>query len=142
MRKRSKAREYALQILYQVDVTRTDAQTIMQDFWEAHPAPQDVRGFATQVVEGTVGHLEQINHLIAQHANNWDITRMAIVDRNILRMGAYELLYMEDVPPKVCLNEAVELAKRFGDEESSKFVNGILDTIHKMHGRAETQAPS
>jgi N utilization substance protein B len=141
MRKRSKAREYALQILYQVDVTRSDAQVIMQDFWEAHPAPQDVRAFATQVVTGTVEHLGQINQLIAQHANNWDITRMAIVDRNILRMGAFELLYLDDVPPKVCLNEAVELAKRFGDEESSKFVNGILDTIHKTHGRTESAAP-
>lgn len=142
MRKRSKAREYALQILYQVDVTRTDAGLVMQDFWQAHPAPQDVRAFATQVVEGTVEHLERINQLIAQHANNWDMARMAIVDRNILRMGAYELLYLDEVPPKVCLNEAVELAKRFGDEESSKFVNGILDTIHKTHARrAESVAP-
>lgn len=138
MRKRSKAREYALQMLYQVDVTRADAQLVMQDFWQAHPAPQDVRAFATQVVEGTVEHLEHINQLIAQHANNWDMARMAIVDRNILRMGAYELLYLDEVPPKVCLNEAVELAKRFGDEESSKFVNGILDTIHKTHARRES----
>jgi len=142
MRKRSKAREYALQILYQLDVTRAQAPQILQDFWAVHPAPADVRAFATQVVEGTVEHLAQINQLIARHANNWDITRMAIVDRNILRLGAYELLYLDEVPVKVCLNEAVELAKRFGDEESSKFVNGILDTIHKMHARrAESAAP-
>ena len=138
MRKRSKAREYALQILYQLDVTRAQAPQILQDFWAVHPAPADVRAFATQVVEGTVEHLAQINQLIARHANNWDITRMAIVDRNILRLGAYELLYLDEVPVKVCLNEAVELAKRFGDEESSKFVNGILDTIHKTHARRES----
>ena len=135
MRKRSKAREYALQILYQVDVTRGEPRPILEDFWAVHPAPQDVRVFATHVVEGTLQHLQEINQRIAQHANNWDIARMAIVDRNILRMGTYELLHVDDVPPKVCLNEAVELAKRFGDEESSKFVNGILDAIHKTHAR-------
>ena len=135
MRKRTKAREHALQILYQLDVTRAQVQQVLQDFWTVHPAPSDVRSFASQVVQGTMQHADEINQLIIQHADNWDIARMAIVDRNILRMGAYELLYMEEVPPKVCLNEAVELAKRFGDEESSKFVNGILDTIHKLHGR-------
>lgn len=135
MRKRTKAREYALQILYQLDVTRAQPQQVLQDFWAVHPAPSDVRTFASQVVQGTMQHADEINRLIIRHANNWDIARMAIVDRNILRMGAYELLYVEEVPPKVCLNEAVELAKRFGDEESSKFVNGILDTIHKLHGR-------
>ena len=137
MRKRTKAREHALQILYQLDVTRAQVQQVLQDFWTVHPAPSDVRSFASQVVQGTMQHAEEINQLIVRHADNWDITRMAIVDRNILRMGTYELLYMEEVPPKVCLNEAVELAKRFGDEESSKFVNGILDTIHKLHGRRD-----
>ena len=137
MRKRTKAREYALQILYQLDITRAQPTQVLQDFWTVHPAPSDVRTFANQVVQGTMQHAEEINQLIVRHASNWDITRMAIVDRNILRMGAYELLYAEDVPPKVCLNEAVELAKRFGDEESSKFVNGILDTIHKLHGRRD-----
>ena len=78
--------------------------------------------------------------MIASHTNNWEIARMAVVDRNILRLGAYELLHEEDVPPKVCLNEAVELAKRFGDEESSKFVNGILDAIHKAHARPSETA--
>ena len=135
MRKRTKAREYALQILYQLDVTRAQVPQVLQDFWTVHPAPSDVRSFASQVVQGTMQHADEINQLIVRHADNWDITRMAIVDRNILRMGAYELQYAEEVPPKVCLNEAVELAKRFGDEESSKFVNGILDTIHKLHGR-------
>ena len=137
MRKRTKAREYALQILYQLDVTRAQVQQVLQDFWTVHPAPSDVRSFASQVVQGTMQHADEINQLIVRHADNWDIARMAIVDRNILRMGAYELLYAEEVPPKVCLNEAVELAKRFGDEESSKFVNGILDTIHKLHGRRD-----
>ena len=133
MRKRTKAREYALQMLYQADVARTEESHLMiQEFWAYHNVPQDVKTFATRLVEGTLAHAQEIDRLIASHANNWEIGRMAIVDRNILRLGAFELLYLlDEVPPKVCLNEAVELAKRFGDEESSKFVNGILDTIHK-----------
>jgi len=142
MRKRTKAREYALQMLYQVDVGRGDVQQTIQEFWTYHPGSQDVQAFAERLVRGTLDHRQEIDGLIAQHANNWDINRMAVVDRNILRMGTYELLHMEDVPPKVCLNEAVELAKRFGDEESSKFVNGILDTIHKLHAQRPDQRPS
>ena len=135
MRRRTKAREYALQMLYQVDVNRGEAPQTLQGFWTYHLVPPDVRTFADQLVQGTLAHREEIDRLIASHANNWEINRMALVDRNILRMGAYELLYVEEVPPNVCLNEAVELAKRFGDEDSSKFVNGILDTIHKTHAR-------
>jgi N utilization substance protein B len=146
MRKRTKAREYALQILYQVDLTRTDPASSLQDFWTYRQAPQEIQAFATHLVQGTLARLEEIDRMIASHADNWEIARMAVVDRNILRLGAYELLHVEDVPPKVCLNEAVELAKRFGDEESSKFVNGILDAIHKAHARpsdtARGNAPS
>ena len=139
MRNRTRAREYALQMLYQVDLTHTEPSATIQDFWTSHPASEDVKGFATQVVQGTLAHQGQIDRLIASHANNWEISRMAVVDRNILRMGAYELLHCGEIPPKVCLNEAVELAKRFGDEESSKFVNGILDAIHRSHARQPDQ---
>ena len=132
MRKRSKAREYVLQLLYQVDISRVTLAQALEEFWTYHHVPQDVRSFADRLARGTIEHAREIDQLIAMHANNWDIARMAVVDRNILRLGVYELLYAEDAPPKVCLNEAVELAKRFGDEESSRFVNGILDTIHKQ----------
>ena len=132
MRRRTRAREYALQMLYQADVARTELQQMIEEFWTYHTVPPDVKTFATRLVEGTLAHAVEIDRLIASYANNWEISRMAVVDRNILRLGAFELLYLlDEVPPKVCLNEAVELAKRFGDEESSKFVNGILDTIHK-----------
>lgn len=141
MRKRSKSREYALQMLYQVDVGRAESGQTLQDFWAYHNAPEEVKTFAEQLVQGTLSHRPEIDQLITSHASNWDLNRMAVVDRNILRMGTYELLYVEEVPPKVCLNEAVELAKRFGDEESSKFVNGILDTIHKQHARRVTPSP-
>ena len=142
MRKRTKAREYALQMLYQLDAAHAEPQQTIQDFWVYHAASHDVRAFATQLVQGTLEHLTQINGLIATYASNWEIGRMAVVDRNILRMGAYELLYCGEIPPKVSLNEAVELAKRFGDEESSKFVNGILDTIHKTHVHRSDLSPT
>ena len=147
MRNRTQAREYALQMLYQLDLRSATPQSgrdsatyqqIQQEFWEENAAPEDVKAFADQLFIGTAQHLAEIDPLIAGYANNWELKRMAVIDRNILRLGAYELLHVADVPPKVCINEAIELAKRFGDAESSKFINGILDTVHKTHERAKT----
>ena len=135
MRRRTRAREYALQLMYQVDVTHREWRPLVEEFWVYHRVPVDVQQFATELVAGSLSCLGEIDQMISTHASNWEINRMAVVDRNILRLGAYELLYRDDVPPKVCLNEAIELAKRFGDEESSRFVNGILDTIHKEYAR-------
>ena len=135
MRKRTKSREYALQILYQVDIRQGDWRPILQEFWAAQRVEGEVRQFADQLVAGTAGHHEEIDRVIGAHANNWNMKRMAVVDRNILRLGVFELLHMGDVPPKVCINEALELAKRFGDTESAKFINGILDAVHKAHTR-------
>ena len=83
------------------------------------------------MISGVEAHLEAIDAKISQYATNWQLKRMAVIDRNILRLGTYELLYADDIPPKVTINEAVELAKKYGDLESGKFVNGILDKIHK-----------
>ncbi|MBI3020384.1 MAG: transcription antitermination factor NusB [Candidatus Omnitrophica bacterium] len=137
MRGRTKSREYALQMLYQFDLRGTTLTDILEGFWREHEPPAEIKAFANQLVSGTVEHLPTIDPLIASHANNWELNRMAVIDRNILRLGAFELLHMEDVPPKVCINEAIELAKRFGDAESGKFINGILDAIHKTHGRSD-----
>ena len=142
MRKRTKAREYALQVLYQVDIRRGDSAQILKEFWDTHQPPAEVKAFARQLAEGTIQHAREIDQLISAHANNWDIKRMAVVDRNILRLGVFELRYVDDVPPTVCINEAIELAKRFGDAESAKFINGILDAIHKASARKGTPADS
>ena len=104
MRNRTKAREYALQMLYQVDVSRGEWRQIVEEFLAQATVPEDVKAFAKRVVEGTLTRLEEIDRLITSHADNWQMNRMAVVDRNILRMGTYELLYAEDVPPKVSLN--------------------------------------
>lgn len=133
MRKRTKAREAALQILYQIEMTQDPHEKAWQVYWENNPADSEIRGFADQLVIGVIQHREPIDQWIAKSSDNWDITRMAAVDKNILRLASYELLYTEEIPPKVAINEAVELAKKYGDIDSSKFVNGVLDKIHKEH---------
>ena len=133
MRKRTKAREAALQILYQIEMTQDPQEKARQIYWENNPADPEIREFADQLVIGVIQRQEPIDRRITQCADNWDITRMAAVDKNILRLASYELLYTEEIPPKVAINEAVELAKKYGDTDSSKFVNGILDKIHREH---------
>ncbi len=132
MRKRTKAREIALKILYQSEITRREIKLVMQGFFDMMEAvDKNVEEFSHRIALGVEEHLEAIDQVITKHATNWQLKRMAIIDRNILRLGVYELLFAPDIPPKVTINEAVELAKKYGDIESSKFVNGILDKIHK-----------
>lgn len=132
MRKRSQAREFALQLLYQIDITGDDASEALANFWQAH-SPEEISGevkdFTGQLTKGARHNLKTIDEKIAHYATNWQLKRMAVVDRNILRMGAYELLFCDDIPPKVAINEAVELAKRYSGIEAGKFVNAILDKI-------------
>lgn len=131
MRKRTMARECALQVLYQIDITSDKPEAALQNYWSSNEQPEQIIEFATRIVDGAYKNKDEIDSLITKYAENWTISRMAIVDRNILRMSIFELLHCPDVPPKVCINEAVDLAKKFGDAESGKFVNGILDRIHK-----------
>lgn len=133
MRKRSVARECALKILYQIEMINSASNKVAAAFWEQEPGfDAEVRVFATGIVEGVYARLDAIDRKITDYATNWQIRRMAVIDRNIMRMGVYELMYAVDIPPKVAINEAVDLAKKYGDSESGKFVNGILDKIHKQ----------
>ena len=119
-------------MLYQLDIRRTKPDQVLGGFWDGHePVAEEIRTFATTLFTGTAQHLGELDAMITSHADNWQLNRMAVIDRNILRLGAFELLHMDDVPSKVCINEAIELAKRFGDADSGKFINGILDAIHK-----------
>jgi len=130
--KRRKAREYALQILYQCDLTRNPFDRInFEAFWRENPAPHDVRAFTEELVRGTLKNLARIDSLIKSVAEHWEMERMAAVDRNILRFATYELLFKNDVPAAVTLNEAIEIAKKFSAKESSSFINGLLDRIAK-----------
>lgn len=131
MRKRTKSRECALQILYNIDICGDPAKKIMQIYWENHPEFLPFSDFANILVEGVFSKRAEIDEIIKSYAQNWKLERMAVVDRNVLRLSAFELLYLEEIPPKVSINEAVNLAKKFSTEDSGKFVNGILDRINK-----------
>ena len=125
---RHKARERALQILFQYDIHGKPGLWL-DEFWKPLKDSEETKAFAEQLVQGVLEHKKELDGLIGRYATNWKISRMQIVDRNILRLGAYELLWLDDVPAKVTVNEAIELAKDFGDDEAAKFVNGILDKV-------------
>ena len=132
MGKRRKAREVALQFLYQLDVKGAhDPAPYETEFWEQHPVDDQARTFADALVRGTKLNEEKIDQIIAQYTEHWDLDRMAVVDRNLLRLAVCELLWHDDVPPKVAINEAIEIAKKFGTRDSSRFINGVLDRINK-----------
>ncbi len=128
--KRTRARERALQALYQIDVASTDLDEALARFWRSfEPVEREVREMAEALVRGEAEHRRQIDETIEAVSLNWRLDRMAKVDRNVLRLAVYELFHRPDVPVKVVIDEAVELAKKFGSESSGAFVNGVLDRI-------------
>ena len=132
MRKRTRAREFALQVLYQIDITSDSADAALDNFWQSHQDEEienDLKQFTSELVKGVSENLALIDEKISKYAANWHLKRMAVVDRNILRLGACELITRQDIPPKVSINEAVELAKKYSGIEAGKFVNAILDKI-------------
>jgi N utilization substance protein B len=118
-------------MLYQMDVSGVSAESAIRLFWDGLGAPEEseTQDFANEIVRGYAAKREAIDETIRSVSQHWRLERMARVDRNILRLGVYELLEQKDIPRKVTLNEAVELAKRYGDENSPSFINGVLDRI-------------
>lgn len=146
MGSRRRAREYALQALFHCDSTERSANGALEDLWAGllddtdgglggRAAEPDEIAFASRIAKGVEENLEELDRGLDEASTNWRVSRMAVVDRNILRMGAYELNHMEDVPAHVSINEAVELAKRYGNRETKGFVNGLLDRIARDLGR-------
>lgn len=135
MGKRRQAREFAVQFLFQGDFNpdchKSDMDDALRLFWGDKEASDDVKAFATELIQGTVAHQAQVDELIRKYTENWELGRMAAVDRNVLRLAIYEMLHRPDVPPVVSINEAVDIAKKFSTAESGKFVNGILDRVRK-----------
>jgi N utilization substance protein B len=132
MGRRRKAREVALQFLYRLDLHGEDDPAAHEaDFWAQHPVDDDTRTFASNLVRGTKRRQPEIDKIIGQYTEHWDLERMAVVDRNLLRLAIHELLDESSVPPKVAINEAIEIAKKFGTRESGRFINGVLDRVHK-----------
>jgi len=130
MQGRRKAREVALQVLYSLNFVTLDVEKAQELFWGNFVAPKSAKEFASTLVEGTWHHREELDALIAGCSDNWSLGRMSKVDISILRMAAYEFLYCDDIPPKVSINEAVDLGKAFGSENSGSFINGILDALN------------
>jgi N utilization substance protein B len=123
------ARECALQMLYEMDVGKHAPGEILNTFWDMNQQPDKVRQFANELFQGSIAQLREIDHIIQQHTQNWRLSRMAAVDRNILRLAVYELRSDWQTPGTVVINEALEIAKKFSTNESAQFVNGILDSI-------------
>ncbi|QJA06710.1 transcription antitermination factor NusB [Thermosulfurimonas marina] len=132
---RHKGRQIALQVLYQWDVAGVPLAEALATYREhLNPSPEAFE-FARELVEGVKEKKDELDALISRYSRNWRLERMLATDRNILRLATYELLFRPDIPPKVSLNEAVELAKEFGSEDSPAFVNGILDAIYRHEVR-------
>lgn len=129
MGKRRRSREFALQVLYQLEITKQGALQAMVQLRENFSPGEEEDEFTKRIVLGVTEHRQEIDRLIEERSENWRLNRMTIIDRNILRIAIFELLYCGDIPPKVTLNEAIDLGKRYGSEESGSFINGILDRI-------------
>lgn len=124
-------------MLFQLDVAGGDPADIYPHFWKEHEVETDVKTFASELVEGVVQEREALDRIIGGSAENWRIERMAVVDRNILRIAVFELARLPETPPAVVLDEAIEVGKKFGSENSGAFLNGILDAIRKRIERGE-----
>jgi N utilization substance protein B len=133
---RRKARELALQMLFQYDMAGNEPDMIIETFEDLQKSKPNTREFAMKIFRGTVDHLADIDEKIQAQAENWRLSRMAVVDRNIIRMSVYEFLHESDTPKLVIIDEAIEIAKKFGTIKSSQFINGILDGILKRYNLA------
>ena len=129
MGKRRKSREFALQVLYQLNISKQDALTALTQFLEHFISDGEVDAFQKRLVLGVLEHCLELDRLIERYSENWRLDRINLVERNILRMAVFELLFCEEIPPKVTINEAIDLGKRYGSEDSGSFINGILDRI-------------
>ncbi len=138
MARRSRAREAALQLLFQEDLNPGVPEAVERDFLSRKLGSADLVAFARSLLDGVRRNRQELDQLLEQAAENWSLARMAATDRNVLRLGAYEILY-SDTPGRVAINEAVELAKRFGTNQSAQFVNGILDRLWNDYRRRTGQ---
>ena len=131
MATRRESRMWASQILYQLDFNPVEISEAFQEFWKDKETDDRSKSFTESLVNGVRGNLDEIDRQLEGYAENWTLKRMAGCDRNIMRICMYEMVYLDDVPPVVAINEAVDLAKDFGTDDSGRFVNGILDRARK-----------
>jgi len=137
---RRRGREYALQMLYAMDLTGYQPDQVFAGFYAIQDLNRDAFYYARRLVDGVHSHLEEIDIALVKYAEHWKIHRMAVVDRNLLRLGLYELLFVKEVPFPIVINEALEIVKEFSDQEGTQFLNGILDAARKEF-RPEENGP-
>lgn len=128
---RRETREWIIQFLFQLDFNPEPMDTALKDFWEERNPREREKKYAEEIIKGVVQHQDELDDRLSQYARHWHSERMAAVDRNVMRVALYEMLYREDVPPVVSINEAVHFAKDFSSFQSGRFVNGVLDKIRK-----------
>jgi transcription antitermination protein NusB len=138
---RRMARSIALQTLFEADSVKHDAAIVLDRHIDENSLAEDVANFAKHLVKGVVGNLEKLDHIISSSAPSWPMDQMAKIDKNILRLAIFEILFNNDVPVKAAINEAIELAKSFGSESSSRFVNGVLGTIVQQRSKQKDVQP-
>jgi N utilization substance protein B len=126
---RRKSREFALQVLYQLNISKQDPLTALTQFREHFLSSGEADAFQKRLVLGVLEHCSELDRLIERYSEHWRLDRINLIERNILRMAIFELLFCEEIPPKVTINEAIDLGKRYGSEDSGSFINGILDRI-------------
>ena len=136
---RRRARELAMQALFYMDTQQNGSREMLERFCENFTLPEKVRPFFLQLVKGVLDAQPQIDTLIERYSKNWKVQRMACVDRNVLRVAIFEMLFCPDIPPKVSINEAIDVAKKFGTEESGAFINGIVDRIRIAIDKGEVE---
>jgi len=135
MGKRRSSRELALKFLYQSELNEGNIDEQMKLFLERNSSQDEVEAFMKELVKSILQQIKEIDGIIQKFSNNWVLDRMTVIDRNILRMGTCELMFNFSTPPKVVINEAVDIAKKYGNQDSPEFINGILDKIYKEIGQ-------
>jgi N utilization substance protein B len=131
MGRRRKAREDTLRILFRLEFENKQIEKTLDQYWKSKKASEEIKEYSTWLVNGVISDQAKIDNIIQQVSEHWRISRMALVDRNILRMAVFELLYEEKIAPAIVINEAIEIAKKYSGEEAATFVNGILDAVRK-----------
>ncbi len=135
MGKRRRARELALQVLYQMEMNEVDSDEVISSLVGIKGSEEtpEVFDFSHVLIDGVKGKQEEIDKVIEEHSEHWKLSRMSYIDRNILRIAVYELLFLEDIPNKVTINESIDIGKKYGTEDSGSFINGILDRVAQMN---------
>lgn len=131
MGRRRKAREHTLRVLFQLEFGNTEPEKAVAQYWENRRTLEEIKEYSRWLTKGIIEHQPEVDKLIQSFSKNWRLSRMALVDRNILRMAVFELLYETSVAPAIIINEAIEIAKKYSGEEAAVFVNGILDAVQK-----------